>query len=55
MLHEICLKYLLDPCLHHPVLACSVTGTGHVAFKYKGRFDFVELLKKPLVLVTEEK
>lgn len=45
MLDELYLIFLLDACLHHPVLACSVTGTGHVAFKYKRRFNFVELLK----------
>lgn len=46
---------LLYSCLHHPVLACSITRTRHVAFKYERRFDFVELLKQPLVLVTENK
>lgn len=48
MLEE--LYFLLDACLYHPVLTRSVTGTRHVAFKYKWRFNFVELLEQPLVL-----
>lgn len=47
------LKFLLNACLHHTVLACSVTGTRHVAFKYEWRFNFVELLEQPLILGNE--
>lgn len=46
---------LLDACLHHPVLARSIAGTRHVAFKYERRLNFVELLKQPLVLGKRKK
>lgn len=44
------LGFLLDACLYHSVLARPVTGTCHVAFKYKWGFNFVEFLEQPLVL-----
>lgn len=42
---ELYFIFLLDACLYHSVLARSVTETSHVAFKYKRRLNFVELLK----------
>lgn len=47
-------SHVLDAGLNHSVLAAAVTGARHVALKDERRFDFVELLKEPLVLRREE-
>lgn len=50
MSDQLYLIFSLYSCLYDSVLARSVTGTRHVALKYKRRLNFVELLEQPLVL-----